>query len=528
MKKEPEMPELKEVPPTAFTWAERMARIPYFLYYRRSGRKAYIHCSACDEHYEGRTDQPVTLEDNACHFIEKPVHGITGICRKCGQAAAYAAEGRIKRTLYSTWYWLTGEATGEYYVFRAFKTESVSEPGEKTRVWHTEYARVVLSKGKKPQKWYYFGGCGYPAEWHPYNIGGMSNISITTGNYYRQWKKEIEKTWMHYADAEGYDPLVYYMALSWHPDLEMIQKLGMDRLEKAIIRGITVGWNGRGKTPAARLRIRKERLKDLREKKGDTRWLKIYQAEKKSGRIWTQKELTKEFYLSNIWDKREKELIREVLKYTTIEKLDGYIKIAQGVPRQLYIDYIRMRVEEGYDLSNSIYLFPRNLQEAHDELVLMKEGRKLDQRLKEVSEKYPDIRKNFEKLNRKYGYTEGEFTIRPAKSAEEIVMEGRLMHHCVGSGDGYIRKHNKGESYILLMRTDPEKPYVTIEIRGKEILQWYEAYDSQEHKDTIQPVLDRYVKQIGKKKRKVKGGKDGRTRNQVRADIPGIQGRAGS
>jgi hypothetical protein len=525
MSKEPEMPELPELPEVkqaAFDWAERMANIPHFLYYRRSGKKAYLHCSTCGEHYEGRTDQPVTIEDNACCFVGKPVHGAVGICRKCGRAARYAAEGKLRRTSYSTWYWITGQAVGEDYVFRAFRTESASMVGEETRIWHTEYARVVLRKGKRPQKWYYFGYYT-PADWHPYNTGGYSNIAIRQDHYFHEWKDEIEKTWMHYADAEDYDPLAYYMALSWHPDLEMIQKLGMSKLERAIIGGWAIGWNGRGKTPAARLRINKGRLKDLREKKGDTNWLKVYQMEKKSGKIWTPKELEKEYYLSGIWDEKDKKVLRAALQHTSVEKLNAYIK---GAPRQLYIDYIRMRIEEGYDLSNSVYLFPKDLQAAHDELVRMKEGRELDKRMKEVSEKYPDIRKNFGKLNKKYGYTEGEYTIRPAKSAEEIVMEGRLMHHCVGSGDHYISNHNAGKSYILLLRTEPEKPYVTIEIRGKEILQWYEAYDKQEHKDIIQPVLDRYVKQIGKKKRKIKGGKDGRTRNQVRADVSRIQGRA--
>ena len=92
-------------------------------------------------------------------------------------------------------------------------------------------------------------------------------------------------------------------------------------------------------------------------------------------------------------------------------------------------------------------------------------------------------------------------------------MEGRLMHHCVG-GDNYLEKHANGHSFILLMRRTekPEEPYVTIEIKGEEIVQWYEAYDKKDHEEEIQPWLDSYIKHL-------EGKKNGRTRNKVSADI---------
>ena len=94
--------------------------------------------------------------------------------------------------------------------------------------------------------------------------------------------------------------------------------------------------------------------------------------------------------------------------------------------------------------------------------------------------KFPLIHKNYRKLRSKYLYEDDGYLIRPARSAAEIVEEGRMLHHCVG-GNGYLGKHNDGESYILMLRSkkDPETPYITVEIAGNrpEILQWYGAND---------------------------------------------------
>ena len=46
-------------------------------------------------------------------------------------------------------------------------------------------------------------------------------------------------------------------------------------------------------------------------------------------------------------------------------------------------------------------------------------------------------------------------------------------------------------------------PYVTIEIRDKEIVQWYEAYDEKPNKETVEPWLAKYKQYLktGKKPR---------------------------
>ena len=120
-------------------------------------------------------------------------------------------------------------------------------------------------------------------------------------------------------------------------------------------------------------------------------------------------------------------------------------------------------------------------------------------RLKETEEKYPNIKKRYRGLRKEYCYEDAAYLIRPARSAEEIVMEGRILHHCVG-GDGYLSKHNEGKSYILMLRfrKEPETPYITVEINPeqKEIVQWYGEKDTKPDEKNIQMWLDAWLKKL--------------------------------
>ena len=112
-----------------------------------------------------------------------------------------------------------------------------------------------------------------------------------------------------------------------------------------------------------------------------------------------------------------------------------------------------------------------------------------------MAERYPDIRKNYRKLRNTYFYEDETFLIRPARSAEEIVTEGRFLHHCVG-GNNYLEKHNTGKTTILFLRTkqNPETPYITVEIQGTNILQWYGIRDTKPDKKRIESWLEKYTR----------------------------------
>ena len=135
--------------------------------------------------------------------------------------------------------------------------------------------------------------------------------------------------------------------------------------------------------------------------------------------------------------------LKEILKYTTVAKFMHRIEqysgcgipdtmqepmcgrmasAVSGVTRT-YVDYLHMRIQRGYDLHNQIFLFPRDLRLAHDQMVIETNAEEIRKREQAVSEKYPDIRKNYRGLRNQYFYEDEDYLIRPARSAEEIVAE---------------------------------------------------------------------------------------------------------
>ena len=132
-------------------------------------------------------------------------------------------------------------------------------------------------------------------------------------------------------------------------------------------------------------------------------------------------------------------------------------------------------------------------------MVLENEKEKFAIREREVRKKYPNIEKNYKKYSDIYAAAAAGYVIRPAKDAAEIVAEGRYLHHCVGL-DTYLSKHNKGQSIILFLRKASEKdiPFITIEIKGDKIVQWYGAYDKKPQEEYFQAWLDTYTKELQK------------------------------
>lgn len=164
-----------------------------------------------------------------------------------------------------------------------------------------------------------------------------------------------------------------------------------------------------------------------------------------------------------------------------------------------YADYLSMRINLGYDLNNTVYQQPQDLEAEHNKMVMETNKEGMDKHLKEVAERYPEIRHVYRGLRNKYLYEDDKYIIRPARSAEEIVMEGRLLHHCVG-GDTYLGRHNTGKTYILMLRfkAEPDVPYITVEIDAKNprILQWYGDKDKKPDEKNMQSWLNTWLMKL--------------------------------
>ena len=62
----------------------------------------------------------------------------------------------------------------------------------------------------------------------------------------------------------------------------------------------------------------------------------------------------------------------------------------------------------------------------------------------------------------------------------------------------YLNNHARGFSTILFLRPTAEKrvPFITVEIRGFAIKQWYGAYDKKPMQKKIDKWLNKYLKAL--------------------------------
>jgi hypothetical protein len=65
-------------------------------------------------------------------------------------------------------------------------------------------------------------------------------------------------------------------------------------------------------------------------------------------------------------------------------------------------------------------------------------------------------------------YDNGEFSITIPKTTQDIINEGKALHHCVGV---YVDKVVRREDMIYFLRKDRNVPYVTIEVKDKKVTQ---------------------------------------------------------
>lgn len=168
-------------------------------------------------------------------------------------------------------------------------------------------------------------------------------------------------------------------------------------------------------------------------------------------------------------------------------------------------DYLKMAKEERMDVYDDIVRMPRELHRRHNELVELKNKKEDEKKLKECRKYDRQIRKRLGEAEI-YLWEDKNYMIVPAAKCEELMREGRTLHHCVGTNDTYMKRMAAGISWILFLRRKehPEEPYYTIEIdvKNDEILQWYSEYDRKPDRGMIEKVLMRFRKSVKRKRMK--------------------------
>lgn len=296
------------------------------------------------------------------------------------------------------------------------------------------------------------------------------------------------------------------------PQIESVIKAGLTKTARQIY--IKSGHTGEFNKKADRLtdflRISKNGYNWLiKDKSDDYSRLETLRCADRNNVPLKNIELLYELRQHMVYD-RDKD-IEILLKYQSLVRLWNYLNKVSGeyngsIRDTLteYLDYLKARTARGDDLTNEVYLHPKSLRQKWYELRRQEEQLKNKTYISNMLKKYPDIPKICRRIEKKYTWQQSDYIIRPARDAEEIVLEGRTLHHCVGSDtQSYMSNYNAGKAYILVIRKtkEPEIPYITVEISAGKIVQWYGQNDTKPDYGLIEAFLKAYTEHLNRKER---------------------------
>ena len=519
-----------ELPKNFKEWCGEKFKAPE-IYYKRKGNFAECACGKCGGKYEIYTPKEPeygTLYDGI------PRRGERAVCKKCGNISTYQWKRITEPVRESARFYLYQRSKDNNLFVRIFTYYRKYSQFSKMEELLEEDSRYFLQLGKveKMVRSYTYRQDEY--QWIISDRIGYPYLKILHGDLYPGWREEIKQSELKYFPEQilveiamsnwgkqilnGVSLTDAIMTYANNPAIELYCKMGMHRLARHLIwkEGRSGLVNRKKDTLQEQLRLeKKENVNKVIKAAGDINLLMLLQLEEKEGYAWKPEQ---EEWIADIIDREMKKRIKHLFKYMTLQQLinrtekyarqkyEEKYRIAynwKGHVVQEYDDYLCMREELGYDMTNSVFIYPRDLELAHDQMVEESNARKDELYIKKKNKEFPDIAKRYESLCKKYQAATEGYIIRPAKDAGEIIMEGRKLHHCVG-GDNYLSKHNKGTTAILFLRKEktPNTPYITIEIDGTRIRQWYGAHDKKPKQEFFDRLLADYTKQLEARKKK--------------------------
>lgn len=439
-----------------------------------------------------------------------PKHGSEGSCPFCGQTAVWSAIGKYSERMTSlreethvAFLRRDGDALlieamqieisytkdliyeGIYYDMNCWGQKAYYfAPGTvqmwvRTREWRCgEWtlpywkAKATVSEPFQPNM---MGWACYQGD---YTVIGADALSET-----KAWRYCQIEDWMHYELAERWEDepvkwaVTYLAAYAMWPQIEMAVKIGLgSAVTQLVVHSLknwrTLDWDATN--PADFMRMSKQEARAWLQSGGDFETLKSWRE--------TAPELTPDVYIHlcrQLGGGRMVEACKECAEMAGV-KLEKAARYAENKTRvELWVDYLRMARELGYDLAEATVAMPKDLRERHDaadELL----GMRRDQA---VSAAYA---KRYKKLCRKYEFAMSGLRIVVPKGGSEIIREGKTLHHCVG---GYAARHIEGKTTILFLRHEkrPERPWMTIELTGSDTIRQIHGYRNEGYNHAQDP-----------------------------------------
>ena len=446
-----------QTPANLKRWADKHIMPHYLFYdYNNGHAKTQVRCTYCEKF----------------SVIKRPKNNDVLCCPKCGQKAIAKVQGR--RTAYHgdretcqvvqqvSPYELVVRIYKLYWSYARGKDTAGKSAYEVMRI----FVRSDNGKDATMEPYYYDSGYDSVTRWrrgyHPGALFGMecfiSEETMQVSHYLKMYLRH---------------PLL----------IERLTKVGFENIVADVVyrHGFSDALDEMQARTHRILRVEKQDVPVLQEQKVGLSLLKKYQAYV-AIHLRGRAELF-QWQLHN----EVSEIPTDIFQYMTAEKFMRYIDAqfpiyCEACPANgyrdptmetlviTYVDYLHMCRRQAYDMKDKSVLFPKNCAAAHD-------------REAERIQKINDAQKNkafgmaYAGFARKAVLSNEELQIVCPKRANDLVDEGKALHHCVGS---YIDKVTEGRCLIVFVRRveEPKKPYVTVEVRDGKIAQIHGDHNS--------------------------------------------------
>ena len=501
------------VPEDFAEWSNTLFGPSILFYHRTDRRHAAVFCCKCGRTAEYAFRKLEGPRGALERSWEEPVRGREGSCMLCGTKGVYRSdktEGVYGKTRHA----YIVQKYQEGLVVRQFHVERHSAAGRKDSYVQWEEGRAFYLPELKHLDYQYVDNWTGKTDWYDHNIPGMKNIDWPQGAVWPGSFEALAGSAFQYSAMREYclwhreiSVKKYFDRYLECPALEMLVKMKARKLAENVITYGARYLCPRGRSAAEVLQLPASEAKRFLQEDGSIRQLRLMQMEAANG--WkidrkTEKELLRsEIEMHRILTALQymtaRKLLNYLLKITHSPNLHSMVSVERVKAASVtYTDYLAMRAGMGYDMRDEVILFPRDLREAHAEMTVLHDRAKTEAEILKKELLYGErIRGRYPSAVKKYAWEDEGMVIRPAADAGEIIREGRSLHHCVG-GDTYLSRHAEGTSTILFLRKKehPEIPYITVEISGKRICQWYGAYDKKTDEKENEAWLNNYLRAL--------------------------------
>ena len=499
----------EDPPPEFWDWANK--QLPrYFFYHKVEGKEQSGFCSHCRHSFSS---------DSIRQYR-------TTVCPSCGSELKC----------------LTVESVGNYEISNDAKVTYIHptvEDGKNIlveRTWYiwqdingvslgVEEMRVRLDTVETDRAFYNaddltmcgggrWGECGYIKKnrWTAYCERGAKPCSSHAWIYPHNIDTVLRATNTSIKNVEASvivpqiktDFLSLINALEKRPSVEGLVKAGCCKLAKAVYGTLFDGRHGelnriiRAKcaSPSEALCISRDELKLLGDASEKDFLLFFYLCKLHNAKFETYLKYRK----LKLQSKRE-DINELFIQHPAI----GMVKLANYLEKQaklqgqkmvdklfgIYLDYLRMAKDLRLPQTESV-LFPKDIQQEHDRLVKIDSDRTYGKQNKLLKKRV--------KILEILDFSDGEFLIRPLRSADEFLKESSVLNHCV---KGYIDECAAGRTNIYGIRkvADPETPYFTLTLSNQAIVTMNLGKNNCQPPKEIKEFVDKWKKKVISKKK---------------------------